>query len=381
VAYKVPFIDVPKHFLRYREPILSTIEQVLMRGNLVLREELREFETNFASLIGLRYGVGVGSGTDALHLALRAIGFAKGDEVITVSHTCIATVAAIVHAGATPVLVEVGEDYNMDPDSMEEAITPRTRAIVPVHLNGRSCDMDRILAIAQARNLLVMEDAAQGLGARFNDRPVGSFGVAGCFSVYPFKMLGALGDGGIVVTDDARIAEKVRQLRDLGEDRETGELLCFGFSSRLDNLQAALVNRKLEFLSGWIERRKEIAGKYQAGLAKLPGLRLPHFEDDRYFDVFLNYCIRTQKRDELVAYLKENGVEPLTPLSIATPIHRHPALGLGHITLPRTEQIAREFLYLPTTPDMDDSQVDHVITTIQCFSEKCYSGRAASHDA
>jgi dTDP-4-amino-4,6-dideoxygalactose transaminase len=381
VAYRVPFIDVPKHFLRYREPILSTIEQVLMRGNLILREELREFETNFASLIGVRYGIGVGSGTDAVHLALRAIGFAKGDEVITVSHTCIATVAAIVHAGATPVLIEVGEDYNMDPDSLEEAITPRTRAIIPVHLNGRSCDMDRILAIAQVRNLIVLEDAAQGLGARFNDRPVGSFGVAGCFSVYPFKMLGALGDGGIVVTDDSRIAEKVRQLRDLGENRETGELLCFGFSSRLDNMQAALVNRKLEFLSGWIKRRREIAKMYQAGLAKLPGLRLPHFDDDRCFDVFLNYCIRTQKRNELVAHLKENGVEPLTPLSIATPIHRHPALGLGHISLPRTEQIAREFLYLPTTPEMDDSQVNHVIDAIQCFSEKHYSAGVASHDA
>ncbi len=210
MAYRVPFIDVPKHFLRYREPILSTIEQVLMRGNLVLREELREFEANFASLIGVRYGVGVGSGTDAVHLALRAIGFSKGDEVITVSHTCIATVAAIVHAGATPVLVDVREDYNMDPDRLEEAITPRTRAIIPVHLNGRSCDMNRILAIAKARNLMVLEDAAQGLGARFNGRPVGSFGVAGCFSVYPFKMLGALGDGGIVVTDDPQIAEKVR---------------------------------------------------------------------------------------------------------------------------------------------------------------------------
>ncbi len=367
MAYRVPFIDFPKHYLRFREPILSTIEEVLMRGNLVLRAELSDFEARFASLIGSRYAVGVGSGSDALHLALRAVGVSKEDEVITVSHTCVATVAAIVNAGATPVLVDVGEDYNIEPDRLEEAITPRTRAILPVHLNGRACDTDRILSVAQAHNLIVVEDAAQGLGARFKGRPVGSFGLAGCFSLYPFKMLGALGDGGIIVTDDAEIAKRLRQLRDMGQDRDTGELLCFGFSSRLDNLQAALVSLKLEYLDRWIERRREIARMYEAGLRGLPGLRLPHFRDDRYFDVFLNYCVRSSQRDELVAHLKSVGVEPLVPISLVKPIHRHPALGLEHFNLPLTEQIAREFFYLPTSPELEDAQVNYVIEAIQAF--------------
>ena len=371
MAYKVPFIDVPKHYLKYRDAILSTIEQVLMRGNLILRQELADFETHFASLIGSQYAVGVGSGTDAVHLALRAIGFSKQDEVITVSHTCIATVAAIVNSGATPVLVDVGEDCNMDPDRLEEAITSRTRAIVPVHLNGRACDMERILSIARLNNLIVVEDAAQGLGARFDNKLVGSFGLAGCFSVYPFKMLGALGDGGIIVTDDDQIARRLRQLRDLGEDRATGELLCFGFNSRLDNLQAALVDRKLEYLPDWIERRREIAQIYQAGFEDLPGLRLPHFSDQRYFDVFLNYCVRTPRRDELVTHLKAAGVEALTPMSIVTPIHLHPALELERFRLPITERIAREFLYLPTTPELDDTQVEYVIEAVRGFVENC----------
>ena len=369
MGYKVPFIDVPKHYSQYREIILSTIDRVLRRGNLILRNELSDFEAKFATLIGSQYAVGVGSGTDALHLALRAIGFSVGDEIVTVSHTCIATVAAIVNAGATPVLVDVGPDYNIDPDRIEEAITPRTRAIVPVHLNGRACNMQRLMEIARRYNLIVVEDAAQGLGARFDGSPVGSFGLAGCFSLYPFKMLGALGDGGIVVTNDAQIAQRLRQLRDLGEDRITGELLHFGFNSRLDNLQAALVDWKLAYLPGWIQRRRQVAQMYKAGFAGIPGLQLPHFPDERYFDVFLNYCITSSQRDELVTFLRSEGVEALTPISIVKPIHRHPALGLERFNLPNTERIAREFIYLPTTPELDDIQIDHVVDVVRRFAK------------
>jgi len=369
MAYKVPFVDVPTHFRRLRAPIMETIEQVLSRGNLILRDELRQFERSFASFIGRRYAVGVNSGTDALHLSLRAIGFKPGDEVITVSHTCVATVAAIVNAGATPVLVDVGDDFNMNIGSVEEAIRPSTRAIVPVHLNGRACDMERLMAISQRHNLLVVEDAAQAVGAKFDGRMVGSLGLVGCFSFYPFKMLGAFGDAGIMVTDDREIARRISQLRDYGEDRETGEILHFGFNARLDNLQAALLHLKLQYLPGWIDRRREIARLYHRGLSALPLLKIPDFPGEKYFDVFLNYCLRAPKRDELVAYLKEHGIEPLTPISFIKPLHRHEALGLQRFTLPQTEKIAREFLYLPIHPELEDSQVEYVIECIRNFYE------------
>ncbi len=368
MAYKVPFVDVPKQFRRLRDPIMATIEQVLSRGNLILRDELREFEESFASLVGRKYAVGVNSGTDALHLSLRAIGFQEGDEIITVSHTCVATVAAIIHAGAKPLLVDVGEDFNMDMDQVEAAITPRTRAIIPVHLNGRSCDMDRLMAISQRHGLIVIEDAAQGLGARFGGRPVGSFGLIGCFSLYPFKMLGAYGDAGIVATDEPEIARKISQLRSLGEDRETGELLCFGFHARLDNLQAAILSVKLKYLPEWIERRREIAHMYTRGLSELPFLKLPDFPGSEYFDAFLNYCVRIPERDRLTAYLREQSVEPLTPLSLAKPIHHHQALGLPNFALPRTERIAREFVYIPIYPELEQEQVNYVIECIKNFS-------------
>ncbi|MBA2487207.1 MAG: aminotransferase class V-fold PLP-dependent enzyme, partial [Nitrospira sp.] len=192
---------------------METVTNVLKRGNLILRDELREFERNLAAFVGTGYAVGVNSGSDALHMTLLALGVGQGDEVITVSHTCVATISSIVHTGADPVLVDVADDFNMDMAQVEQAITPRTRVIVPVHLNGRSCDMGRLMEIARSRNLLVVEDAAQALGAEFNGRKVGSFGVAGSFSLYPFKMLGAFGDGGIVVTNDHRVARQVAVLR------------------------------------------------------------------------------------------------------------------------------------------------------------------------
>lgn len=366
MAYKVPFVDFPRHFERIRGPVMAAIEQVLSRGNLILRQELRDFEQQFADMVGRKYAVGVNSGTDAVHLSLRAIGFHAGDEIITVSHTCIATVAAIVNAGATPVLVDVGDDFNIDPGRVEAAITPRTRAIVPVHLNGRACDLDRLAAICERHDLILVEDAAQAVGAKYRGRHVGSFGLAGCFSLYPFKMLGAFGDAGIVVTDNAEIARTVSRLRDYGEDRENGELLHFGFNARMDNLQAAILSAKLKYLPEWIERRRQIARVYDEALAGLP-VRLPCFTGEEYFDVYMNYTIRCAQRDLLVQWLKEKGVEPLTPISLVRPIHRHPALGLTHFQLPRTDTIAGEFIYLPIYPELHDEQVRYVAECIHDF--------------
>lgn len=367
MSYQVPFVNVPAHFAGIQEEILETVKTVLQRGNLVLRDELREFEGNLAALVGTRYAVGVNSGSDALHLTLRALGVRQGDEVITVSHTCVATISAIVHTGAKPILIDVSDDFTMDISKLEASITPRTRAIVPVHLNGRSCEMDQLMAIARNHTLAVVEDGAQALGAEYDGCKVGSFGTAGCFSLYPFKMLGAFGDGGIVTTNDSRIAREIALLRDYGEDRETGEVLYFGFNSRLDNLQAAILNVKLRHFEGWIHRRRHIADLYRTGLTDIPQLRLPHFSCQKRWDVYLNYAVRADHRDDLVRFLKTNGIEPLTPLSLITPVHRHKALQLDHLSLPKTETIAKEFLYLPVSPELSDDQIHYVISCLRQF--------------
>jgi dTDP-4-amino-4,6-dideoxygalactose transaminase len=364
MKYKVPFVNVPLHFSTHREELLGAFNQVLSRGNLILRDEVRQFERQFAEFLGAKYAVGVNSGTDAMHFALRGSGLRAGDEVITVSHGCIATLAGIVHAGGVPVLVDVGDDYNIDVGKIEAAVGPKTRFIVPVHLNGRACDMKAIADIAQRHGLVLVEDCAQALGARFDHRAVGTFGKASAFSLYPFKVLGAFGDAGIVVTDDPAVAAFVRVLRDYGQDRETGEILCYGYNSKLDNLQAAFLTLKMRYLPAAIERRRHIADLYRRRLSTLPQLRLPHYDNPDHMDVFLNYAVRVRNRDGLVAYLKQKGIEPLTPLSLIHPLHHHSKLNLTRFSLPNTDLIAREFFYLPTTPELTDDQVIYVAGTI-----------------
>jgi dTDP-4-amino-4,6-dideoxygalactose transaminase len=288
-----------------------------------------------------------------------------GDEVITVAHTFVATVAAIVHCGATPVLVDVGADFNMDMDKLEQAITGRTRAVIPVHLNGRLCDMERLMAIARAHKLMVIEDAAQALGGTFDGKMAGSFGLTGCFSLYPFKLLGAFGDGGIVTTDDEEVASRITGLRDHGQDRNTGDVRFYGYNTRLDNLQAAILNVKLQYFPKWLERRREIANIYWNGLSEVPFVTVPHFHDPRYQDVYLNYVIRAERRDELVERLRDKEIEVL--ISWPKPMHHHQALDLTHFSLPETEKLCGEVVSLPLHPDLSDEQVEYVVETVRTF--------------
>ena len=367
MAYKVPFVNYPEHYRRMQNEIDSAIREALSKGDLILRDQLRRFEENVASFVGVKYAVGVNSGTDALYLSLRAAGIGQGDEVITVAHTFVATVAVIIHCGATPILVDVGEDFNMNVGQLEQAITPRTKAIIPVYLNGRLCDMERLMTIASKHNLILIEDAAQALGASFNGQKAGSFGLTGCFSFYPAKMLGAAGDGGIVTTNDKEMAERICLLRDHGQNRTTGDILCFGFNSRLDNLQAAMLDVKLKHLPEWIERRRELANLYHQGLSDLPELKLPPppESDGLYFDVYQNYAVRSKERDKLVAHLRESGIEIL--ISWPKPMHYHEALGISHFRLPKTEQISNEVLSLPMYPELSDENVEFVIESIHNF--------------
>lgn len=367
MQYKVRFVNYPEHYRRLWDETMDTLTQIFTRGDLIMREQLLSFEAHMASYLGVKHAIGLNSGTDALYYSLEAAGIGPGDEVITVAHTFVATVSAIVFCGAKPVLVDIGDDMEMDVDKVEALITPRTKAIIPVHLNGRMVDMGKLMPIAEKHDLIVIEDAAQALGASYNGKRAGSFGLAGCFSFYPAKILGCAGDGGLLATNDDALANKIRLLRDHGLDRETMEMLCFAYNSRLDNLQAALLDVKLRYFPDWLQRRREIARLYTEGLSGIKGLKLPPEpgEGGRYYDVYQNYVIGSDRRDMLAAYLKESGVENL--ISWPKPLYKHQALGLAHYKLPMTERVSREVLSLPMYPELSDEDVGYVIKCVREF--------------
>ncbi len=368
--WKVKYIDYPTQFRNMETEIVDTIKTVLSNGDLMLRQQLEDFEAHFAAFVGTKYAVGVSNCTDALHLSLRAANVGPGDEVITVSHTFVATAEAIHHAGGTPVFVDIGDDHNINVDLVEEAITPRTRAIIPVSLNGRICHMEKVMAVAERHGLIVIEDSAQALGASLNGKKAGSFGLAGCFSFYPAKLLGAFGDGGAMVTNSKKIAEKVRIMRNHGRT-EDGDVACWSFNCRLDNLQAALLDLKLKQLPAWIARRRAIAMSYQRRLAGIKEIWLPPppTKSDSYFDVFQNYEIEVENRDLLVLHLKQSGIEVMLPWG-GKGIHQFKALNLHKYNLPRTEEMFGRVLMLPMNPELTDEQVEYVADAILKFYKK-----------
>jgi len=363
---KVPFVGYKIQYNNLKNEIDSAMQDVLKRGDLILRKDTDEFEKSLADFVGTKYAIGLNSGTDALFLSLLALEIKKGDEVITVSHTFVASISTIVQAGATPVLVDVKEDMEMDADKLEQAITEKTKAIIAVHLNGRMSDMEKIMEIAKRHNILVIEDAAQALGAELNGKRAGSIGITGCFSFYPAKILGCYGDGGGLTTNSEEVYEKIKLLRDHGQKTKT-EILCFGWNSRLDNLQAAILNVRIKYLSDWIKRRREIAKIYKSGLSGIKEIKFPPAPDSdaNYFDVFQNYVLRAQKRDELFNFLKENGVETLIKDPIAN--HNQKGLNLSHFHLPISEQLAKEVISLPMYPELTDEQINYTISTVRDF--------------
>jgi dTDP-4-amino-4,6-dideoxygalactose transaminase len=370
MVYKVPFVNYPEHYRRMWDEVIGAISEALSKGDLLLRGQLRQFEQDIALFVGAKYAVGLNSGTDAMLLSLKAANIGSGDEVITVAHTFVATISVIVFCGAKPVLVDVGEDMNMNVEQVEQSITPKTRAIIPVHLNGRLCDMKRLMKIAKERNLMIIEDAAQALGATFQGQKAGSFGLSGCFSLYPAKILGAAGDGGFLTTSEEEIDENIRLLRDHGQDRKTGNIFFYGFNSRLDNIQAAILNVKMKYLPKWIERRREIAKIYHEGLSDISKIKLPPppTSSGPYYDVYQNYVIRAKNRDNLVKFLENEGVE--TIVSWRTPNHFHPALKLKHFKLPVTEQLCNEVVSLPIYPELNNEQAEYVISVLHDFYEQ-----------
>jgi dTDP-4-amino-4,6-dideoxygalactose transaminase len=356
-----------EQYLAHQSEIDAAIARVLAKGWYILGEEVRAFESEFAAYLGVRHGVGVGSGTDALHLALAACDIGAGDEVITVSHTAVATVAAIEMAGATPVLVDVEPAFfTLDPEKLEAAITPRTKAIIPVHLYGQPADLDRIVDIAGHNNLRVIEDCSQAHGATYKGARVGSFGDIGCFSFYPTKNLGAIGDGGLLVTDDTPLAERARLLREYGwAERYVSNIS--GWNSRLDELQAAVLRVKLPHLDEDNAARARIAHRYADALSDC-GMILPT-ERAGSTHVFHLFVIRSERRDELQTFLAEKGVGALVHYRV--PVHWQPAYQErlpGRENLKNTETISAEILSLPIYPELDEGQIDSVIAAVKSFA-------------
>jgi dTDP-4-amino-4,6-dideoxygalactose transaminase len=368
MSYKVRFVNPGKAYRMLKEELDEAYFEVMSRGDLIDRGQLQQFERNLAAFVGTKYAVGLNSGYDALHLSLRAAGIGAGDEVIVPAHTFVASASAIVNTGAQPVLVDVGRDFNIDCDKIREAITPRTRALMPVHLNGYMADMARVMELAAQYRLVVVEDACQSLGARMLGKKAGSWGLTGCWSFYPFKILGGYGDGGAITTDDPEVELFVRRMRFNGEDRRSGEYHGHGFTCLLDNLQAAFLDVKLRHLPAWIVRRREIAARYRAGLSDLPDLMLPHYGDPRRDHVYQNYVVRAKQGNEFSEFLKANGVEVLT--QFRKPYYRHAALRLKDRGFPETEALSREVCSLPLNAEILDEEVDYVIAVVRRFYGK-----------
>ncbi|MBI5630393.1 MAG: DegT/DnrJ/EryC1/StrS family aminotransferase [Elusimicrobia bacterium] len=361
----VKFVAPARVYAELKAELDAAYFDVMQKGALIDREHLRGFEANLAKFVGTKYAVGLNSGYDALHLALRAAGIGPGDEVIVPAHTFVATCSAVVNVGATPVLVDVARDFNIDPDKIEEAITPRTRAILPVHLSGWMADMPRIMEIAKSRGLAVVEDACQSLGSSINGRGAGAWGLAGCWSFYPFKILGGYGDGGAITTDDPEVAAFVRRMRYNGEDRQTGEYHGHGFTCLLDNLQAAFLDVKLRHLPRWILKRKELAQRYQKELGDLPDLLLPHYQRLGSDHVYQNYTLRSKRGDAFSSHLRSCGIEVLT--QFRKPYYKHAALKLKDTGFPETEALSREVCSLPMSAEITDDEVSRVIEAARSF--------------
>lgn len=363
----IPWASPLAQYRARQVPIQSAINRVLDSGTYILGAEVESFERTFADFCGGGHAVGVASGTDALILALKALGVGPADEVITVSHTAVATVAAILVTGATPVLVDIEKvGMTLDPAALEIAVTPRSKAVIAVHLYGQAADLDPILACARRHSLAVIEDCAQSAGGRYRGQRLGSIGDIGCFSFYPTKNLGAIGDGGMILTSDAKIASRVRRLRQYGWDdaRKTHEA---GLNSRLDPLQAAILHAKLPYLDSDNVRRAAIARQYERGLRGLP-IATPSERAGTQHAYHL-YVVACPQRDAMMAYVSERQIG--CAVHYPVPVHRQRGYAeraiLPPAGLPVTETICQQILSLPLYPELSDADVERVIAAIRGF--------------
>lgn len=363
---RVPFFEYPRLWTDYKQDYISIIDNVASSGGFILQKELSDFENKLAQYTGAKYSVGVGNATDAMEIYLEAIGIKKGDEVIISSHTMLATASAIKVAGGIPVPVDIGEDNLICKNSIEEAITTNTVGIMPTQLNGRVCNMDDINKIANKHNLFIVEDAAQALGARYKGKHAGTFGKASCISFFPAKVLGCFGDAGGVLVNDKNLYHEIFQLHDHGRDID-GEVKRWGRNSRLDNLQAAILSHKLKTYDQVIERRRVIAQMYQDRLGDLPELQLPPppSKTSDHFDVYQNYELTANNRNELKNYLSEKNIGTLIQWG-GKGIHHFKNLGFTQI-LPNTDKFFEKCIMIPMNIFISDEDIEYICETIKSF--------------
>ncbi|MCH9689378.1 MAG: DegT/DnrJ/EryC1/StrS family aminotransferase [Gammaproteobacteria bacterium] len=368
MSLHVPFVDLSRRYRSLKSEIMPDIEAVLDSGQYILGDVVERFEKNMAAYLGCRYVLSVANGTDALILGLKALGITTDDEVIVPANSFIASAGAVAMVGAKPVFCDVGDDFNINPELITALITSKTKAIMPVHLTGRPADMQAIWDIAKQHKLFIIEDAAQAIGAKYQNKMTGNLGDFGCFSLHPLKNLSIYGDGGLISLNDESHYQYLKRLRNHGlQDRDT--CLHWGLNSRLDAIQAVAANAGLQHLEQWTERHRSIATRYQQGLHDFVGV--PE-EGEGWYSVYHNFVITTDKRDALQRDLAVLGVE--TKIHYPIPLHLQPAaksLGYQLGDFPKTEYFAAHMLSLPIYPELTDVEVDYVINCVQqCIQEK-----------
>lgn len=367
-ATKVPFVDLGRQYASLRDEVLQTIDAVLKSGQYILGPELDAFEREAAEFCGVKHAIGVANGSDSLWLSMKCLGIGPGDEVITAPNSFIASAWATAAVGATPTFSDIDDTLNLDPAKLEQAITPRTKAIMPVHLTGRIANMEAIMEIAQRRKLHVIEDAAQAIGATRHGRKAGTFGVVGSFSLHPLKNLAAFGDGGLVSTNDDGIAQQLRLLRNHGL-KTRDESVIWGYNSRLDSVQAAVLRIKLRHLAQWNKTNRTLAERYHQALAKHVKVPVSGAGEEQ---IYHRYVIQTDRRDALQAYLAARGID--SKINYPTPIHLQEVasqLGYRQGSFPVAEKLAGMILSLPLYPEFTLAEQDMVIAGITDF----FSGR------
>jgi len=362
---KINYLDFSKEFSLHRKEYLSAVERVFKSGVYILSNEVTEFEKEFANYLGVKCCVGVGNGLEAIQISLMALGIKKGDEVITTPLSAVATTLAILAVGATPVFVDIDENGQINADLIESAITNKTKAVLPVDLYGQPANLVRIKDICRKNKLFLVEDACQAHGSTFKGKRLGTYGDVGCFSFYPTKNLGAIGDGGAIVTEDPDLAEIFREIRDYGQKSKYVHVR-FGLNSRLDELQAAILREKLKYLDKYNEKRRDIAKKYVEKLKDIRDLKmvLPRKIDDSNFHLFV---VRTKQRDKLQSFLKENGVPSLVHYPIAIPDQPMFKGKYKGLEIPVARKFVDEVLSLPCHPFMDSNDINYISAKISNF--------------
>ena len=360
----IPILDSKRQYAKIGKEIEKEVLEVLASGSYILGKHNKALQEEFAAYVGSKFSLGLNSGTDALHLGLRALNIGQGDEVITTAFTFVATASAIGLAGATPVFVDIDKDtFNIDPDKIEAAITPKTKAIIPVHLYGQPADMDKIMAIAKKHNLRVIEDCCQAIGAEYKGQKVGTFGDFGCFSFYPTKNLGGMGDGGMITCNDPELYDRIVALRNHG-----GAIRYYhdelGVNSRLDEIQAAILRVKLNYIDEWNKARQDNAYRYNELFAKYPEIVTP-VEIENSYCVYHQYTIKIENRDEVHKLLQENGVGAM--IYYPVPLHLqklHKELGYKVGDLPLTEEDTKLVMSLPMFPELTEEEQKTVVETV-----------------